>query len=617
MNLSSSITAKGTATGEPSAEASTSLRAWPLLRCLAMYRSTPWRFVLTFLLYVALNLGLALQQWLLGRAVQDVQDGRAVVWGPQGQLDVSPMLWWLGVLAAVALTRAAIQYAAAIVGLLIQQRLLCTLRERIFEQVQRLHLGYHWQHGAGEVITRTTRDADKLRDALTSFWRQGVDSLLIVAAAMGYLWWYHPWLAVFPMAATAAALYLLVRQADALVGLDRAVGSAYDRVNQDLAEGVHGVRVIKAFVLERQRSGRFAQQVEHFMKLAVDALAYACVRVPVPQFLVGMGQVWVLGAGLWLVSQGQLQTGELVAALLMVNLLVLRIEGIGKVIKTYADARSSAARIWELLDTRPAIVGGAQSVPSGPLGLQLESVRVLPPSGGQPVLEEAQLTIAPGEVVALVGATGAGKSTLCSLASRLIDPHAGRVLLGFPGHWHDISSMRLDALRTAVQVVPQESFLFSDSLADNLRLAQPHASDADLWAALEAACAADFVRALPQGLDTRLGDRGVTLSGGQRQRLCLARAFLAQPSLLVLDDATSALDSVTERDILQRLRRQGRNGGLATTVLMVTNRLASLRDADRVLVLQEGRIADSGSHHQLAARNAHYRALMGVNGDGH
>lgn len=590
---------------------------WPLLRCLALYRRTPWRFAATFALYVTINLGLALQQWMVGRAVHDVQQGQAVRVLPDGGLDLRPILLWLGLLAAVALARAVLQYAAAIVGLLIQQRLLCELRERIFEQVQRLHLGYHWQHGAGEIITRTTRDADKLRDALTSFWRQGVDSLLVVAAAMGFLFWYHPGLGAVPLALTLLALWLLLRQADALVGLDRAVGAAYDQVNQDLAEGVHGVRVIQAFSLESDRIARFGQQVQRFVDLAEAALAYASVRIPLPQMLVGFGQVWVLGWGLVLVSRGALHSGELVATLLMVNLLVLRVEGIGRVIKTYADARSSAARIWELLDTPSDIRTGTQALPPGPLGARLEHVKVLPPGGGHPVLDDVTLEIAPGEIVALVGATGSGKSTLASLLPRLVDPMAGAVSVGGGGHWAPLPGLDLAALRQRVQVVPQDSFLFSDPLADNLRLADPQASDAQLFDALQRAAADDFVRALPQGLGTSLGDRGVTLSGGQRQRLCLARALLARPAVLVLDDATSALDALTERDILQGLRRLRTNGGEAPAVLMVSNRASSMAHADRVLLLEGGRILASGTHAQLAAEQPSYRALMGVDRHGH
>jgi ABC-type multidrug transport system fused ATPase/permease subunit len=593
------------------------LAKYPLLRCLALYRLTPRRFLATLSLYATVNLGLAWQQRLVGRAVHDVERGVAVVRTVTGALDTHVAWRWVWILGVVALARAALQYGTGLLGLVIQQELLSTLREKILAQVQRLDLAYHWRHGAGEIITRTTRDADKLRDALTSFWRQVVDSVFVVAAAMALLFWYHPLLGVVPLVLTVAGLAALIRQADALVVLDRLVGTAYDEVNQDLTEGIHGVRVIKAFSLEGERVRRFEAQVRVFVGRALDALRYASVGLPGPQMVVAFGQVWVLGFGIHLVTRGRLNRGELVAALLMVNTLVFRIESIGRVIKVFADARASAARIWELLDAEVSIRGGETALPEGPLGVRLENVVVRAPGGGNAVLEGLSLSIAPGEVVALVGATGSGKSTLASLFPRLVDPDAGRILVGSdPGGWRDLRALDAAALRRRIHAMPQESFLFSDTLAANLRLGAPHASNDELAWALHMASAADVLAGLPDGLETRVGDRGVTLSGGQRQRICLARALLAQPAVLVLDDATSALDAVTERRILDNLRALGRDRGHATTVVLIAGKLSTILLANRVALLAGGRIAAVGSHAELAATSPSYRELLGLEGEG-
>ncbi|MFK0092574.1 ABC transporter ATP-binding protein [Pseudomonas sp. NPDC090592] len=588
----------------------------PLLRALAIYREMPWRFALVTALYIAGNLGLAWQQWLIGHAVDDVSAGRAVLRLADGSLDASVAWHWLWLLLAIALGRGLLQYAAAVLSLVLSQALLTRLRERILNQVQRLHLGYHWHHGMGELVTRTTRDADKVRDALITFWRQIIETPLVVFAAVGLLSWYDPLLGLVPLLLTGIGLWLFVVQTDRLVSLDRAVGAAYDQVSQDLAEGIGGVRVIKAFGLENQRIARFASQVEVFTGHARAALAYASSRIPLPQAVVALGHVWILVYGAHRVAAGALGIGELVTSLLVATTLVFRIEGIGRVMQTFADARASAERIWQLLDETPAILCGHSTLPAGPLGLKLNQVQVSAADAGRPVLQGCSLTLLPGEVVALVGATGTGKSLLASLLPRLNEVEHGSVQVGSDASgWYDVRDLDLAELRRRVQVLPQESFLFSDSLAANLRLAAPQASDARLREGLRLAAAEDVLERLPHGLDTPLGDRGVTLSGGQRQRLCLARSLLGAPDILCLDDATSALDALGERRVLHSLRHLHSAGGQGPTLLLITSRLSTLLQADRVLMLENGRISASGSHAELCASNAHYRDLLGIDHD--
>jgi ATP-binding cassette subfamily B protein len=589
------------------------IKHYPLLRSLLIYREMPRRFLLTSLLFITVSMGLAAQQWLVGHALDDVNNGRAVVRLGDGSLDASLIWRWFTVLLAVAVGRGLLQYAAGVLSLILSQELLTRLRARILDQVQGLHLSYHWQHGMGEMITRTTRDADKLRDALINFWRQLVETPLIVLATVGLLAWYNPLLGLVPLLLTGLALWIFVTQTERLLVLDREVGAAYDRVNQDLSEGIGGVRVIKSFALEAGRIERFSQQVGFFAEQARVALAYASSRIPLPQVVVALSHVWIFVYGALLVRDGKLGLGELVTSLLIATTLVFRVEGIGRVMQVFADARSSAERIWQLLDTSREIRDGDQEPPVGPLGLQLEDVTVTSPTGGRSLLQGCSLQIEPGEVVALVGATGSGKSLLASLLPRLTQAQVGSVRIGSSAQgWHDLRDLRLASLRKRVQVVPQESFLFSDTLAANLRLAAPEASTADLLWALRMAAAEDILERLPQGLDTALGDRGATLSGGQRQRINLARALLAQPDILCLDDATSALDSISERTLLNNIRSLRQTQNKTTTVLLISSRLSTIELADRVLLLEDGHIVDSGSHASLTRRNAHYRDLLGV-----
>jgi len=586
----------------------------PLLRCLALYRFMPWRFSLTALLFTVVNLSLAGQQWLIGRAVHDVERGVAVVGLPDGTLDYTIARNWLVLLLAVALGRGVLQYLAGILSLMIGQDLLFILRERILVQVQRLDLAFHWRHGVGELVTRTTRDADKVRDALINFWRQVFETALVALAAIGILIWYNPLLGLVPLLFIVAGLTIFVYQTAELVTLDRAVGAAYDAVSQDLSEGVNGVRVIKAFALEPSRIQSFSRQVYGFTVHARAALAFASSRIPLPQIVIAASQVWILAFGAHLVGQGTLNVGELVASLLIANTLVFRIEGVGRVMQIFADARSSAARIWELLDAEPGIVGGSAALADGALGVRFGHVRVSTPGGGNAILEDCSFCIQPGEIVALVGTTGSGKSSLAALLPRLLEADAGEVAIGSDAlGWRNVRDFELGQLRRRVHVVTQESFLFSDTVAANLRVAAPHAGDADLIAALELAAAGDVLERLPQGLETPLGDRGITLSGGQRQRLCLARALLAKASILGLDDATSALDAATERTILHNIRGfKHTSGGRAVTVLMVSSKLSTILMADRVLLLADGRIAAQGTHQELSSSSSAYRELMGI-----
>ena len=589
------------------------MNAHPLWRCILLYRQVPGRFVLVLALFLGSNLALAWQQHLVGVAVNLISQGTAAGRLADGAIDLRPAWWAAAGILGVAVLRGLLQWSASLAAIAAGQTLLFVIRQRIFDQVQKLDLAWHWRHGVGEVITRTTRDADKVREALNNIWRSLIESSLVALTGLGLIAWYDPWLALVPALLVATATRVIIGQTGGLVALDRATGATVDRVNQDLAEGVHGVRVIKAFAQEAPRLQRFTAAAASFTAAASHAAIYAAKRIPLPQVIVAFGHVWILGYGGWAVHDGRIQVGQLVASLMAVQTLVFRIEGVGRIMQVFADARSSAGRIWELLDAVPAVPPAHGPLPPGPLGLRLRGVGVTAPGGDRAILADLDLDLAPGAMVALVGGTGAGKSTLAALLPRLARPDHGVIALGSErAGWHDAAAINLPELRRAVQVLPQESLLFSDTLRGNLQLFAPTASDEELVAALEQAAADEVLAAIPGGLDGRIGDRGTTLSGGQRQRVCLARALLARPRILVLDDATSALDAVTERRVLANLRRGHDAGGSPPALLIITSRLATLPVVERVLLLADGRIAASGTHEELHERHAAYRALIGA-----
>jgi ATP-binding cassette, subfamily B, bacterial len=594
-------------------------RTHPLIRCLTLYAYMPWQFSITALLFILVNAGMAWQLWLVGQVIQSIHIGEFITRNAQGILDFSNARYWLTLLISVAIGRAVLQYIGGVMSLIIGQELLYILRERILYQVQRLDLAYHWQHGIGEIVTRTTRDADKVRDALINFWRQVFEASIWVVISVTVLSIYHPLIGIGTLLLVVAGMLLFIRHTNALVLLDREVGNAYDQVNQELSEGVNGIRVIKAFGLETQRTAHFTSLVDTFVTHARTALAYAAKRIPLPQIVIGFSQVWILALGAYLVSKGVLNVGQLVSALLIANALVFRVEGIGRVMQVFADARASAARIWELLDEQPKILSGKTEIQPQALGFRLLDITTNAPNSDKAILQHCSLEVSPGETIAIVGATGAGKSSLAGLLPRLLDAAQGSVEVGSAwAGWHDVKTLDLHQLRKLVHVVPQESFLFSDTLAANLRLAKPDATDEELLQALHLAAADEVLEKLSDGLHTKIGDRGITLSGGQRQRISLARAFLSQPSILVLDDSTSALDAITERTVLDNIRHLREHTGKNITVLIIASKLSTILLADRVAMLAEGKIIAEGTHESLINADSSsgaswaYRDLVGV-----
>lgn len=589
------------------------LRTHPLIRCLSLYTYMPWQFSLTALLFILVNAGMAWQLWLVGQVVQSIHIGEFITRNAEGILDFSNARYWLTLLIGVAVGRGVLQYFGGVMSLIIGQELLYILRERILYQVQRLDLAYHWQHGIGEIVTRTTRDADKVRDALINFWRQVFEATVWVLISVAVLSIYHPLIGLGTLLLVIAGMYLFIRHTNALVQLDREVGNAYDQVNQELSEGVNGIRVIKAFGLEIPRTHHFTKLVDTFVTHARAALLYAAKRIPLPQIVIGFSQVWILAFGAYLVSKGVLNVGQLVAALLIANALVFRVEGIGRVMQVFADARASAARIWELLDEQPKIISGKATIPPQALGFRLSNITTRAPNSDKAILQNCNLEVSPGETIAIVGATGAGKSSLAGLLPRLLDAEQGSVEIGSAwAGWRNVKTLDLKQLRKLVHVVPQESFLFSDTLAANLRLAKPDAADKELLQALHLASAEEVLEKLSDGLYTRIGDRGITLSGGQRQRISLARAFLSEPSILVLDDSTSALDAITERKVLDNIRHLRQTTGKNITVLIIASKLSTILLADRVAMLSEGKMIAEGTHDALIQAHYAYRDLVGV-----
>ncbi|EPP9392789.1 ABC transporter ATP-binding protein [Acinetobacter baumannii] len=591
-------------------------KKYPLLRSLALYRFMPFRFVLTATLFVIANIGLALQQYSIGHAIDTLKHSeRATLFQHAITDPLNPWFWFI-LLTSIASIRAIIQYLAGLSALTIGQQLLSILRERIFSQVQHLDVSWHWKHGLGEVLSRTTRDSDKLKEALINFWRQVFESSLVVTVTVGLLCWYHPWLGLVPLLFIFLGLWVLFKLTNQLVVLDHQVASAYEKVSDTLAESVNGIRVVKAFQLEEKLLQRFNHAVDLFIHHSIQTIKTSAKRLPIPQVIIAGSYLWVIAFGAYLIGQNQLQVGQFVAAILMANLLVFRIESIGQVLHIFADARSSATRIWQMLDEKSAIED--QQYPltlqwRDELSIKLENVSFQDKTTKNFILKQCSVEFRAGEIVTVVGKTGSGKTTLMNLLNRFIDPTEGQVLIGSEQMgWTNIKDLSLFELRHWIQIIPQENFFFSGTLADNLRVAKQDATEQEMKEALHLASASELLQRLDNGLDTLIGDKGVTLSGGQKQRLALARSILKNSPILALDDSTSALDATTEKQVLQRLSGLSDDGNhFKKTIIINSNKQTTIALSDRVIVLDQGHIIAQGTHAELVQNCLFYRELMG------
>lgn len=589
---------------------------YPLLRSLALYRFMPFRFVLTATLFVIANIGLALQQYSIGHAIDTLKHSeRATLFQHAITDPLNPWFWFI-LLTSIASIRAVIQYLAGLSALTIGQQLLSILRERIFSQVQHLDVSWHWKHGLGEVLSRTTRDSDKLKEALINFWRQVFESSLVVTVTVGLLCWYHPWLGLVPLLFIFLGLWVLFKLTNQLVVLDHQVASAYEKVSDTLAESVNGIRVVKAFQLEEKLLQRFNHAVDLFIHHSIQTIKTSAKRLPIPQVIIAGSYLWVIAFGAYLIGQNQLQVGQFVAAILMANLLVFRIESIGQVLHIFADARSSATRIWQMLDEKSAIED--QQYPltlqwRDELSIKLENVSFQDKTTKNFILKQCSVEFRAGEIITVVGKTGSGKTTLMNLLNRFIDPTEGQILIGSEQMgWTNIKDLSLFELRHWVQIIPQENFFFSGTLADNLRVAKQDATEQEMKEALHLASASELLQRLDNGLDTLIGDKGVTLSGGQKQRLALARSILKNSPILALDDSTSALDATTEKQVLQRLSGLPDDGNhFKKTIIINSNKQTTIALSDRVIVLDQGHIIAQGTHAELVQNCLFYRELMG------
>ncbi|WP_442712868.1 ABC transporter ATP-binding protein [Streptomyces rimosus] len=514
--------------------------------------------------------------------------------------------WLAAAMAGLALVQFGAEftrrYAAGKLALGVQHR----LRTEVFDSLQRLDGVKQDALRTGQVVSRANSDLTQVQIMLGMLPIPLGTSALFLVAVGAMLWLCAP-LALVALTVVPATAWAAARSRARLVPATREAQAGAARLAEQVEEAVTGVRVVKGFGQEDREVGRLARAARGLFGRRMRVARIQAGATATLAALPALGQVGVLAFGGWLALRGTIGPGTFLAFAAYLALLAGPARLFASFLVTAQQARAAAERVYELIDARPDITEPAAPValPAGPVGLELRGVRFgYAPS--DPVLDGLSLAVRPGETLALVGPSGSGKSTVSLLLPRFYDPQDGSVRVGPPGAAVDVRDLSLAELRSTLGVVFEEPFLFSCSVRDNIAYGRPDATDAQVRAAAEAAEAHEFIEALPDGYATAVGERGLTLSGGQRQRVVLARALLADPRVLVLDDATSAVDAGTEAAIHRTLRAVTGD----RTTLLIAHRRSTLQLADRIAVLDEGRVVDTGTQEELTARCPLFRELL-------
>jgi len=516
--------------------------------------------------------------------------------GDSGQLNVSIALYVVVAIVSYVCFRGAIILLARV-----GEHFLRDMRVRVFDALLKQSMAFYDREKAGVLVSRMTSDVDSLQELVQFGLIMFTSAALLLIGSFVILMilsWKLMLLCAVSVPFVALASVKFQRDSNkAYLAVRESIGDTLST----LQEGISGVRVVQAFAREEGEARRFSTANFALYRTHMASVRIQCWYLPIVEFAGAATTALALGVGGWMVSEGRLSLGTVVAFILLLSTLFEPVQQLSQLFNMVQSATASLHKLYGLLDEDIEIDEPAEGValPAGE-PIVLENV-TFGYAGGEPVLSEIDIEIAPGERVAFVGPTGAGKSTMAKLIARFYDPTSGTVRIGDAS----LRDIRLRSLRDEVVVVPQEGYLFSGSIADNIRVARPAASDTEVRDAVDRIGVLDRFEQLPDGLQTEVLERGSRLSAGEKQLVSLARAALADPSILILDEATSSVDPGTEAavELAMESLMQGR------TVIAIAHRLSTSERCDRVAVVADGRLVESGTHDDLVARGGHYADL--------
>jgi ABC-type multidrug transport system fused ATPase/permease subunit len=579
----------------------------PVLKRLLGYLGPYWKRLTLTCVLLFLTIVFGLLPPLFQRQIID-----NVIGGKDLPALLPLVLGLAGIYALGALADSGDQYLRHTLG----ERFICDLRVRLYNHLQSLSLSYFERTSTGELMSRVTNDVNALEQFVThGVVLTAIDGMRLIgsSAVLLVLDWRLALVALIP---TPFIYYGLRRYNQRARPIYRQIRRRLADINTRLQDNLAGIRVVQAFGQEEAESGRFSAVSEGYYRERVGVIRFWATFFPALGFVSTMGSVLVLGVGAAMVVNGHLSLGTLVAFLSYVTSFYDPLRRLTEIDNVFQEAIAAGERIFEMFDETPEIQDTPGALPLDSMvgdvlfedvhfRYNANEVEAAGPAGDAPRLEEVlhdiDFRIQPGEVVALVGPSGAGKTSIANLLCRFYDPTHGRVLVD----GHDLRGVQLKSLRQHVAVVLQDTFLFNGTVRDNLLYGKPDATQEELVAAARAAYAHDFIAQMPQGYDTEIGERGVKLSGGQRQRLALARAILADPRILILDEATSSVDAEAEYLIQQALEQVM----IGRTSLVIAHRLSTIRNADKIIAVEGGHIREIGNHEELLGRGGLYSQL--------
>ena len=534
-------------------------------------------------------------QWVVDNVLSPAGDG-----APPPDVHRALALAALGYLAIVG-AAAFFDYWATRLLAASGHQLGAALRGAVFGHLQRLSLRYHGRQSVGDLSTRVTGDVDRVQDMLVQFLAVLLPNALLIVGMITVMVVVDPWFTLIALSATPLLAVTTIRATRQLKAASRSARKAEGAVAAAATENLGAMQTVQALSLETDQDRRFAALTGSSLRANLEAVRIQARFSPVVDLAAATSVALILWVGAERVLDGAMSLGVLLVFMSYLAGLYKPIKQLAKLGTTLAKGSAAAERVFAVLQAEAVVADRGRPRPAPALSGAVRLEDVVFSHGREPVLRDLSLSIAPGERVALVGRTGAGKSTLASLVPRLIDPDEGVVRVD----GIDVRELSLASLRAQVAMVLQDTVLLRGTLRDNVAVGRPGASERQIARAVRLSLVGEFAARLPEGLDTPIGERGHNLSGGQRQRVAIARAILRDAPILILDEPTSALDPESEQLLVEALA--GLPGGRST--LVIAHRLSTVRDADRVVVLADGRVAEQGTHAQLMGRDGPYRRL--------